>query len=107
VVGTSVKVTGVDPRTGGWEQGRPSYCVSFWEDGGPTGRLSSDEYEIADASDVHEVIEWANAESSRRKSMHPEAGHSYTLYVVSQRRDRPADEGGLILIAGIDPSEVP
>jgi hypothetical protein len=39
--------------------------------------------------------------------MHPEAGHSYTLHVVSQRRDRPADERGLILIAGIDPSEVP
>ena len=33
--------------------------------------------------------------------------HTYTLYVVSQRLDRPVDERGLILIAGIDPSEVP
>jgi hypothetical protein len=67
--------------------------------------LTSDEYEIEDARDVHEVIDWANAESGRRASERPDLSHTYGLYVVSQRPDRPADEAGLILIAGIDPSE--
>ncbi len=100
-----MKITGVDPRTGGWEGSQPRYRVYFWMDGPST--LSSDEYEIEDATDVHDVIEWANAESGRRETERPDVAHTYTLYVVSQRLDRPADERGLILIAGIDPSEVP
>jgi hypothetical protein len=53
---------------------------------GPSS-LSSDEYEIEDAADVHEVIEWANGESERRETERPEVAHTHTLHVVSQRLD--------------------
>ena len=55
----------------------------------------STEYRLADARDVFEVIEWANATKTD--------GQTFTLYV--EHRD---DVGpGLILLAGQDPTENP
>jgi hypothetical protein len=100
-----MKAEGIDPRTGGWEITQPQYRVYFWEDGGPAGGLGSDEYLITGATDVHEVIEWANSRSGPGKAtMYPGAERTYTLYVVSARAERPADEAGLIHIAGVDPT---
>jgi hypothetical protein len=55
-------VRGVDPRFIDHEP--PAvYHVYFWSD----GRLRSDEYELTDARDVHEVLAWADANADGRE----------------------------------------
>ena len=55
----------IDPRDTEIEVTTPTYRVFFWEpqsDHGDTpSGFRSDEYEIADAEDVHEVLKWAEA----------------------------------------------
>lgn len=46
-----------DPRDGRWEIDRPVYRVYFWRPDGGACR----EYELREAADVSEVLEWARS----------------------------------------------
>jgi hypothetical protein len=52
----------VDPRFIESEH-PPIYYVYFWSD----GRLRSEEHELTGASDVHEVLRWADANAHGRE----------------------------------------
>jgi hypothetical protein len=47
----------VDPRDITWEVDYPTYRVTFWRRDGS----ASDEWRLADAVNVHEVLAWADA----------------------------------------------
>jgi hypothetical protein len=49
---------------------------------------------VSGAEDVHEVIEWAEAEAVAR-------GATYTLYA---KVDNGANDRGLVWLAGVDPT---
>jgi hypothetical protein len=52
----------------------------------------SDEWELTDVNDVHEAVDWAEANAD---------GRTYTLYVcVDSRQNR-----GLVQLAGVDPTD--
>ena len=80
-------VRGVDPRTERWGEHRPTYRVYFW-----TGALASHEHQLTGASDVGEVLAWAEANRGPDRT--------YTVYVEAQ-----GESGlGLIRLYGIDPT---
>jgi hypothetical protein len=93
-----------DPRDMKWRHEPLAYRVYFWRPlGGTTERpadigipYESDEFELTDARNVMEVIEWANADS---------AGRTYTLYAVSE--DGVGGRRGMIHLAGVDPTVAP
>ena len=77
----------VDPRTATWEDDHPTYRVYFWGEA-----MASYEYELTGASDVQEVLQWA--ENNRR-------GRTYTAYVVAMG-DKGQD--GIVRLCGADPT---
>jgi hypothetical protein len=78
-----MEIRPVDPRDTEREEHMPVYRVYFWErqvhPGVPAEQTGyrADEYEIADAADVREVLEWAetNAGSNR----------TFTVYAMLDR----------------------
>ena len=96
-----MRASPIDPRDTEWECSDPAYRVYFWSQ--PTSPLvayTSYEWRITDASDVHEVVAWA--ESERR-------GRTYELFVEHTDRMESRDEGwtdapGLIRLAGSNPT---
>lgn len=95
-------IEGVDPRDIRWEKVDPVYRVYFWhqpgvpvEDRREDVMYRCDEHRITGASDVHEVIAWAE------QTAQPE--QTYVLYVEHRDHGR-RDELGLILLAGVDPT---
>jgi hypothetical protein len=94
-----MRVETVDPRDTLWEDNTPVYRVYFWSKALAPPEISpekvgwrSDEYEIHDAADVHEVITWAQG---------PEhGGRAFTLYVSLERNGEP----GLVHLARVDPT---
>lgn len=89
-----MKVRGVDPRDSRWEDNDPTYRVYFWTrheapDSDPASAAwASDEYEITGATDVREVLEWADAD-----------GRDYVAYARNDDEEGP----GLIRLVGQDP----
>jgi hypothetical protein len=83
----------IDPRDEQWAKDHPSYRVYFWRKiaPGPDGAWGSDEWQIEDAADVHEVIAWAEEHAE---------GRTYVLYAVVDDPDGP----GLVRLAGTDPT---
>lgn len=86
--GRTMHIEQVDPRDIGWELDEPAYRAYFWSDGGSR----SDEFELQDARDVFEVIDWANGPDGR--------GRDFTLYAVVDH----GNERGLVHLAGVDPT---
>jgi hypothetical protein len=92
-------VESVDPRDTQWEEDAPVYRVYLWSQALAPPDIPSDlvgwqseEYEIRDARDVHEVIAWAQR---------PEhGGRAFALYVSIERNGQP----GLVRLAGVDPT---
>lgn len=82
----------IDPRDTEIEVTTPTYRVFFWEpetDHGSTeSGFRSDEYEITDARDVHEVLEWAVANAGDHRT--------FTAYVVVDKT--------LVRLSGRDPT---
>jgi hypothetical protein len=80
-----MEIQPVDPRTARWEDNDPVYRVYFWD------KAASYEFELTGASDVGEVLDWAEANRGDR---------TYTVYVVA------GDSGdvGIARIHGIDPT---
>ncbi len=96
-----MRTEGVDPRDVTWEDDRPIYRVYFWGRGTAPAHVPPDlvgyycnENRMLGASDVHEVIAWANQTAKPNET--------YTLYVEHQH----AGETGLIQLAGTDPTVV-
>jgi hypothetical protein len=81
----------VDPRDERWQVLSPTYRVYFWEALSPPPAMASDEYELVDATDVHEVLAWAE----QRVLAH----QSYEVFVVVDHPDR-----GLVRLAGLCPA---
>ena len=79
----------IDPRTDPRPEYGPvhEYRVVFWQRG------SAYENDLAGAEDVHEVIEWADAEASAR-------GCTYTLFAKFDH----GSSRGIVWLAGIDPT---
>ena len=86
-----VDVQQIDPRDTDTEITSPTYRVTFWErrttQATETPAFSADEYEIADAQDVHELLRWADANAGDR---------TYTAYVVVNKT--------LVRLSGQDPT---
>ena len=89
----------VDPRDSGWEIGSPSYRVYFWEQRPARGDVSqhlagygSTEFEVSGATEVGEVLAWAEATAP--------SGASYTVYALVEL----GSERGLVRLAGVDPT---
>jgi hypothetical protein len=57
-----MNVRGVDPRDIECEA-KAVYRVYFWS----AGRTMSDEFELTDAADVHEVLRWIDANADGRE----------------------------------------
>ena len=92
-------IEGVDPRDIEWEVDQPVYRVYFWHQppappGIPQQHMGyhCDEYRLRDATDVHEVLAWAE------RTAPPE--QTFTLYVEHLHENSP----GLIHLAGVDPT---
>jgi hypothetical protein len=81
----------VDPRDERWQVTSPTYRVYFWEALSTPPAMASDEYELVDAADVHEVLAWAD----KRVLPH----QSYEVFVVVDHPDR-----GLVRLAGLCPA---
>jgi hypothetical protein len=97
-----MKIEPIDPRTDPRWETAPThgYRVVFWQQGpGPPDRPGSlggwgcSDQDLEETLDVHEVIEWAEAEARRLRSM-------YALYA---KVDRGSDRG-LVWLAGINPT---
>jgi hypothetical protein len=80
----------VDPRDTRWELSSPVYRVYFWLRL-PQGGYASDEFELRGASDVREVLSWAEQRAEDR---------TFTVYALV---DAPG-ERGLVQLAGVDPT---
>ena len=97
-----MEIKPIDPRTDPRWETPPThdYRVIFWNQSvGPKDvpqelvMWAAYETDVLGASDVHEVIEWADEEALRRKSM-------YTLFAKVDIPDHP----GLVWLAGVDPT---
>ena len=77
----------VDPRSATWEDYHPTYRVYFWGDA-----MSSYEYELTGASDVQEVLRWAEDNKN---------GRTYTAYVVAKGQQGKV---GIARVSGTDPT---
>lgn len=85
----------VDPRDTRWEVDIPVYRVYFWhrpaaEPGTDQERLMwhCSEWRLTEATDVHEVLAWANGPEGR--------GRAFELYVEASH----SDGLGLLRLAG-------
>ena len=92
----------VDPADTTWECSDPTYRVYFWSSptGGGTAHTSY-EWRITEATNVHEVIAWAESERGVR---------TYELFVehsdkMESRTEGWTDAPGLIRLAGSNPTE--
>ena len=83
----------IGPRTDQRWESQPvhEYRVVFWRIAG--SGWAADENDISGADDVHQVIQWADAQAVER-------GGTYTLYVKLDR----GDQHGLVWLAGVDPT---
>ena len=80
----------VDPRNITWEVDYPTYRATFWRQDGS----ASDEWRLADAVNVHDVLEWANARL--------EAGWTYQVFI-----EAATNRGlGTLRLVGPNPSAV-
>ena len=80
----------VDPRDIRWEVSSPTYRVYFWRRVG--GGYHSEEFQLSGASDVREVLAWAERRAE---------GRTFTAYaLVENVRGEP----GLVQLAGVDPT---
>jgi hypothetical protein len=82
-----MEIRPVDPRDASWEEEQPTYRVYFWEADG-----ASSEHELVGATDVTEVLGWADENRGTR---------TYTAYLVGR------DGGGQLGLArlhGADPT---
>jgi len=88
-----VDVRQIDPRIDQRWESPPihEYRVIFWRTSG-TG-WAADENDISGAADVHQVIQWADAQAAER-------GGTYTLYAKLDQ----GDQHGLVWLAGVDPT---
>lgn len=98
-----MRATGVDPRDVTWEDDAPTYRVYMWHRPDPPPDIGAsemgywcDEYRLTEASDIHEVLAWAE------KNV-PD-GDTYTLYVESSDQFGTGRGPGLLLLAGVDPT---
>lgn len=90
----------VDPRDPRWSDEPTGYRVFFWRARGPIGPrelnvgvpYESETYDLTDARDVEEPLEWARAHAD---------GRTFTLYALHDREP----EHGLIHLAGIHPTK--
>ena len=85
----SMEVRPVDPRDTEMQIDSPIFRVFFWERQShhPDSGFTSDEYEIAGARDVQEVMQWAEANAGDR---------TFTAYVVVDKT--------LVRLLGQDPT---
>jgi hypothetical protein len=84
-----------------WTDERPVYRAYFWSQAGAPPEVDpdkagwqSEEFEIRDAEDIHQVIAWARRQDHRERT--------YTLYVVVECDGQP----GLVHLAGVDPTNL-
>jgi hypothetical protein len=82
-----MEIRRVDPRTVDWEDYQPAYRVYFW-----SADVASDEYELIGASDVGEVLQWADEQRH---------GRTYTVYAVVSNS---GDGLGTVRLHGDDPT---
>jgi hypothetical protein len=80
----------VDPRDTRWEVSSPTYCVYFWRRVG--GGYHSEEFQLSGASDVREVLGWAEERAE---------GRTFTAYALVENA---LGEPGLVQLAGVDPT---
>lgn len=85
----------VDPRDGRWEVDQPVYRAYFWRPDGGACR----EYELREAADVAEVLEWARTFPETEARL---AGWVPEIWVT--HRDR-VDGLGLIRLMGGHPGQ--
>ena len=102
-----MKVTPVDPRDGSQESSPTHvYRVVFWQRPSPPPGIAPDRlgwheatFEVTDAADVLDVIDWAESEGRSRQAI-------YTLWAkAAPTLDQPG--GRLIWLAGADPNAHP
>jgi hypothetical protein len=80
----------VDPRDIRWEVSSPTYRVYFWRRVG--GDYHSEEFQLSGASDVREVLAWAERRAK---------GRTFTAYALVENA---LGEPGLVQLAGVDPT---
>jgi hypothetical protein len=78
-----------DPRDTKWEVSSPAYRVYFWRR--RSGGYETEEFELDGATDVAEVLGWAEQRAEAR---------TFTVYVVVDA----LGERGLVQLAGVDPT---
>ncbi len=84
-----MEVRRVDPRDIDGQIDAPTYRVYFWKrPEEPRGGYLSSEYELREVADVHEVLDWA--EANRGDS-------TFTIYVLVDKT--------LVKLTGNDPTE--
>ena len=82
----------VDPRDIEWEVLSPAYRVYFWRR--RPGGYESEEFQLDGATDVAEVLGWAEQRAEAR---------TFTVYAVVDA----LGELGLVQLAGVDPTASP
>lgn len=94
-----MQIRPVDPRDISWQISRPTYRVFFWSARSTPApsdpelmSYDAEEFEVVGASDVREVLAWAEGKAGERRT--------YTLYVVVEH----GDGWGAVQLAGIDPT---
>ena len=83
----------MDPRDTRWEVDSPAYRVYLWR---PRGNgWESQEFELRNALDAREALDWANREAG--------SDRIFTLYALVEQ----GGERGLVRLAGVDPTAEP
>ena len=84
-----MEVRPIDPRDTEMEIDFPIFRVFFWkrQSDRPDSGFQSDEYELVNARDVHEMMQWAEANAGDR---------TFTAYVVVDKT--------LVRLSGQDPT---
>jgi hypothetical protein len=90
-----VEITPVDPRDTQWEQPDPAFRVYFWDRPPASAEVDSsdvmsrsEEWRLAAAKDVRQVLAWAAGPAGR--------GRPFELFVEGQNNESP----GLIRLVG-------
>ena len=100
IEGIDVKIEGIDPRSATYESDAPAYWVIFWSQPPrppdvPADVLigyHSDEFRISGATDVFDVVRWADSDTD---------GRDYTLYCEVIENDGAVT---IARLAGNDPT---
>ena len=90
-----MNVRRIDPRDTGWEIDAPTYRVYLWKAQAPASQpprgYKAEEYELAGANDVREVIDWAEEMTTN--------GSTYVLYALVEH----GTSSGLVRLVGKTP----